>query len=245
MAPAKLILTWLPGFCLALTIAACSSFSSQDGALTALPAPDAYCLEAQRIVTRTDVPMQLVVHSDFDAFVKSKAVIEGPTIHQYNWLAPDSSLQGISCKMKSADHLNRVYGDGAAGPDGYCHDMNREVYRLLLQSAAVAPAPAPVFDLSESLDTPEQAGMIGPVWLLPFTLTYVDGADVLHIATKGFTIDFDDPRYQKFPDSWRGTHYCHLIAPDYLQALLNGTAEAGVVIGRAAKERRLPASVKP
>jgi hypothetical protein len=212
--------------------------------LKTLPAPNEYCLEAQRVVTRTNVPMQLVVHKEFTAFVKSKAVIEGPTIHQYNWYDEDGEILGVSCKMKSADHLLIEFGEGSAGPEGYCHDMNRQVYTIVQQQIAQPVYADVIFDPSESLDTKEQASMIGPTWLLPFTLTRVDDEGDLHIATKGFVIDFLDPRFQKFPPSWRGTHYCHLIAPDYLARLLAGEAQPGVTIGRAPdkSDYRVPAT---
>jgi hypothetical protein len=221
---------------IAALLAACSSVPSTSSAnaydLAGVPPVDRYCLDAQRVVTRTTVPMDLIVHEEFAAFVKSKAVIEGPTIHQYNWRDADGAILGISCKMKSADHLQMEYGQDAAGPDGYCHDMNRQLYGLLVQQVSDPVFTTVVFDPSESLHTEEQANMIGPVWLQPFTLTSVDAAGNLHLASKGFVIDFNDPRYQRFPPSWRGTHYCHLIAPDYLQRLLGGAAEPGAVVGR-------------
>ena len=223
-----------------LLLAACTGSSPDPYELSAIPDLDSYCLDAQRVVTRTTVPMELVVHPDFDAFVKSKAVIEGPTIHQYNWLDSDGNVQGISCKMKSADHLNMEFGEGSAGPDGLCHDMNRQVYGQLIQQNSDLADDKVVFDLSESIASKEQSNMIGPVWLLPFTLTYLDDANELHVATKGFVIDFNDPRYQKFPASWRGTHYCHFIAPDYLAALLQEQPQPGAVVGRKAKHGRDP-----
>lgn len=184
--------------------------------------------------------MKLVVHEDFAAFVKSKAVIEGPTIHQFNWYDQAGDIQGISCKMKSADHLNIEFGDGSAGPDGYCQDMNTQVYELTLRQISDPSYTSVTFDHSERLDTKEQSAMIGPTWLKPFTMTYVDSAGGLHIATKGFVINFTDPRYQKFPDSWRGTHYCHLVAPEYMERLLSGEAAAGAVIGREPDRLRMP-----
>jgi hypothetical protein len=226
-----------------LLLAACAGISPNPYELGAIPDLDSYCLDAQRVVTRTTVPMELVVHPDFDAFVKSKAVIEGPTIHQYNWLDTEGNVQGISCKMKSADHLNMEFGAGSAGPDGLCHDMNRQVYGQLTQQNSDLADDKVVFDLSESIASKEQSNMIGPVWLLPFTLTYLDDANELHVATKGFVIDFNDPRYQKFPASWRGTHYCHFIAPDYLAALLQKQAQPGAIVGRKAKRGRDPTAV--
>jgi hypothetical protein len=224
----------------ALLVTACASQPPKAFELSEIPAANSYCLEAQRIVSRTTVPMQLEVHEDFNAFVKSKAIIEGPTIHQFNWHDPEGNIQGISCKMKSADHLNIAFGADSAGPDGFCQDMNRQLYQLLIQRST-NPVHTPVnFDLSESIESKKQSNMIGPIWLKPFTMTYLDPAGVLHIATKGFVIDFTDPRYQKFPPSWRGTHYCHLIAPEYLADLLNGAAEAGAIVGREAEQLRLP-----
>jgi hypothetical protein len=227
-----------------ILLTACSTVPTDNYQLNDIPAADDYCLAAQRVVTRTDVPMQLVVHEDFDAYVKSKTNIEGPTIHQYNWYDDAGAIQGISCKMKSADHLNLEFGEGSAGPDGWCHDMNRQLYEVLQQQIPNPKVPAVSFDLSESLDTKAQSNMIGPIWLKPFTLTYLDDAGDLHVATKGFVVDFTDPRYQKFPATWRGTHYCHFIAPAYFTALLRGEAEAGAVVGREASVLRLPAKPK-
>jgi hypothetical protein len=224
----------------AVFLTACSTVPADTYTLNEIPDTSNYCLAAQRVVTRTDIPMTLVVHEDFDAYVKSKTSIKGPTIHQYNWYDDAGAIQGISCKMKSADHLNLEFGEGSAGPDGLCHDMNRQLYELLQQQIPNPKFTSVTFDLSESLDTKAQSNMIGPIWLKPFTLTYLDDSGDLHIATKGFVVDFTDPRYQKFPASWRGTHYCHFVAPDYFAAVLRGEAEAGAVIGREASVLRLP-----
>ena len=225
---------------LILVLTACAARTTKPFELAEIPNTGTYCLDAQRVVTRTTVPMTLIVHDDFSAFVKSKAAIEGPTIHQFNWYDPDGNIQGISCKMKSADHLNIEFGDGSAGPDGYCQDMNNQVYQLVRLQTENPAYTSATFDLSERLESKEQSNMIGPTWLKPFRMTYLDPAGELHIATKGFVINFTDPRYQKFPASWRGTHYCHLIAPEYLAALLRGDATADAIIGREAERLRMP-----
>jgi hypothetical protein len=227
-----------------LLLTACAAQSPVTFELSAVPATDTYCLDAQRVVTRTTLPMTLVVHSDFDAFVKSKTNVEGadgrPEIHQFNWYDDDGNIQGISCKMRSADHLNITYGEGSAGPDGYCQDMNRQVYQQLQRVLADPVVETVAFDLSESLKTKEQANMIGPGWIKAFTMTYLDEQDGLHVATKGFVIDFTDPRYLKLPVRWRGTHYCHLIAPDYLSRLMQGEAEVGAIVGAEPTVWRAP-----
>jgi len=210
-----------------LMLAACepSPFALQE-----IPTLDKYCLTAQKIVTRTEVPMELVVHDNFAAFVKSKAVIEGPTIQQYNWKADNGMVLGISCKLKSADHLNLIFGGGSAGPDGLCQYMNQAVFRLLTKQVTSPAFTRVVFDPSETLSDDEKPIMTGPDWLAPFTMTYIEEGG-LHIATKGFVVNFLDPQYAKVPERFRGVHYCHLIAPEYLEALMSGEAEADVVIG--------------
>jgi len=164
-------------------------------------------------------------------------------LHQYNWHDEAGNITGYSCKMKAADHIQLAFGADSAGPDGYCHDMNESVYALIRRQTPHSNFANVVFDPSERTDSEAQRNMIGPVWLFPFTLTSVDADNNLHIATKGFTVAFDDPRFQRFPPSWRGTHYCHLIAPAHLQRILNGSAETGAIIGRKATRLRLPETV--
>jgi len=211
-------------------LVACSG-ADNPWALQEVPAAADYCVAAQRLVTRTLVPVQVVIHEDFDAFVKSKAVIEGPTIQQYNWTEPGGKFVGISCKLKNADHLNLQFGEGTAGPDGLCQDMNQEVFRLLARKVTKPSFTRVTFDPQETVTNAQQPGMTGPDWLAPFTVTYIQD-DTLHIATKGFIVNFNDPQYAKAPERFRGVHYCHFIAPEYLQALMDGSAAPGVVIGR-------------
>jgi hypothetical protein len=218
------------GIALGVLLAACSG---QDDAwqLRELPQADDFCAAAQRLVTRTAVPVQLVVQDDFAGFVKSKAVIEGPTIQQFNWTDADGNLLAISCKLKSADHLNMNFGEGTAGPDGLCQDMNQAVFKLIARRVREPEFSRVSFDPAETVSNPGEPGMTGPDWLAPFTMTYVQDG-VLHIATKGFIVDFSDPVYARAPERFRGVHYCHLIAPAYLEALMSGDAPPGVVIGR-------------
>ncbi len=224
---------------LCAALGACAgSGSGAAKRLAAVPATDQYCLAAQRVVTRTEVPVKLVLHTDFDAFVSSKAVIEGPTIQQFNWYDASGAPLGVSCKLKSADHLNAAFGAGSAGPDGLCQDMNRAVYQLMTRDIGKRRYALVAFDPAETVVNEEQPGMTGPDWLKPYTMTSVDETGALHIATRGFVVNFTDLQFAKMPERFRGVHYCHFIAPEYLRALLKGDAEPGAVIGRAIDPNR-------
>ena len=191
-----------------------------------------YCLEAQKIVSHTSYPVKLEVHETFEAFVKSKALIDGPTIHQFNWRDANGLIQGISCKLKSADHLNLAFGEGTAGPDGTCQDMNRAMHAAVADGFPEPRYPVVVFDPKETVINDDEPGMTGPDWLAPYTGTELDDAGTLQVRSKGFQVNFLDPRYQSAPARFRGVHYCHLIAPEYMRALLAGSAAPGNVIGR-------------
>ncbi len=215
-----------------LILGACSGNSDDSLFLNELPETDNFCLEAQRVVTKTLVPMELVVHEDFNAFVKSKAVIEGPQIQQYNWYDQAGQVVGISCKLKSADHLNLTFGENTAGPDGACQEMNQAVFELVARGAREPAFSKVVFDPNETVSNEANPGMTGPDWLAPYTMDYSVNGE-LHIATKGFIVEFTDERFARAPERFRGVHYCHLIAPEHLGALLAGEVEPGTRIGQS------------
>lgn len=204
---------------------------------TKIPSVVEYCRVAQQIVTRTTQPVDVRIHESFDGFVRSKAVIADtagaiPQIQQFHWRDADGSVVGVSCKLKSADHLNLVYGEGAAGPDGACQDMNRYVYRALAATVRDPVYPDVVFDANETVWNEEQPGMTGPDWLGPYVATAVDDGGRLLVRARGFRVDFTDPRFAAVPARFRGVHYCHFIAPEHLSALISGAAAPGVIIGR-------------
>lgn len=198
-----------------------------------MASPAEFCAEAQHIVSRTDKAGEFVVHPDFEGFVKSKTNIDPLTLHVYVWPAPDAPgrVVAISCKMKSADHLNVAFGPGAAGPDGLCQDMNRETLRQVRASLPDAADRQVVLDPNENAFNEKQPARTGADWLAPFLLTTEDDAGTLTIHSKGFRVDWLDPRFAGLDARVRGVHYCHLIAPDHLRELLTGRAAAGVTIG--------------
>jgi hypothetical protein len=211
----------------------CTSGPDDPANLQELPETDDFCLSAQRVVTRTDVPVELVLHEEFSAFTSSKAIIDGPDgpqIQQYNWYDDRGEIVGISCKLKSADHLNLVFGRDSAGPDGQCQDMNKAVFRLVGRRVTQPVYKKVSFNPKEDVFVAANPGSTGPAWLAPIALTSVDG-DTLTVHSKGFTVDFTDPTFAERPAPFRGIHYCHFLAPEYLEALLRGEAEPGATVG--------------
>jgi hypothetical protein len=219
-----------------IALGACASAPVVPTVELGAPTPLAgFCLEAQRVVVKTAIVPALELHTDFDAYVKSKTAIEPLTIHQFNWPAPTGAPADmtamVSCKLKSADHLNTAFGPNSAGPMGSCQEFNRLNYQRL-RAALGSTAEAVVFDAKEDIRNAANPGMTGPDWLAPYTMAYRDDAGVLHVRSKGFRVDWLDPAVASLPGRFRGVQYCHFIAPDYLKALLQGQAQPGAIFGR-------------
>ncbi|MEO8445115.1 MAG: hypothetical protein ABI567_08940, partial [Gammaproteobacteria bacterium] len=172
----------------ALLIVATGCATRESAVATAAPPLSEFCLEAQRIVVRTAVVPTLIVHSAFDAFVKSKAAIEPLTIHEYVWYEDDDPARPVmvSCKLKSADHLNEALGKGTSAGDGRCQDMNRLTYNRVRAALGASNVERVVFDPAEDVRNAENPGMTGPDWLKPYEMTWRDDAGVLHLRSKGF-----------------------------------------------------------
>ena len=219
----------------AVAIAALAGCMTRRAAKIA-PAPPLaeFCLEAQRVVVRTAVIPALVVHPDFDGFVKSKAAIEPLTIHEYIWFEDDDRTQPVmvSTKLKSADHLNEAFGKSTSAGNGRCQDMNRLTYERVRASLGAANVEPVVFDPAEEVRNAANPGMTGPDWLKPYEMTWRDADGALHLRSKGFRVDWTDPQFAAMPGRFRGVQYCHLIAPEYLTRLLTGKAKAGLSVGR-------------
>jgi hypothetical protein len=209
---------------------------AESADLVETPSIAEYCLTAQRVVTQTTQPVDVITHATFDGFVKSKAIIpEGdaavPLIQQFIWTDDRGNIIGVSCKLKSADHLNLTYGATTAGPDLPCQTMNRAVYHSLSGQTEAPRFVTVIFDERETVSNQPMSGMTGPDWLRPYRAIYIGESGDLHIRSKGFRVDFTDPRFAKAPVRFRGVHYCHFIAPEHLLAVLNGDIEPETSIG--------------
>jgi hypothetical protein len=193
--------------CTVAAVLAAGSGCASQRAVTPGEAPPLaeFCLEAQQVIVRTAVRPTLIVHSDFDAFVKSKALI---------------------------DPLNAAFGKGTSGGDGQCQDMNRLTWERVRARLGATAAGSLAFDGAEVVRNAENPGMTGPDWLKPYEMTWRDERGVLHLRSKGFRVDWTDPQFAAVPGRFRGVQYCHLIAPEYLTRLVTGQAEAGLVVGR-------------
>ncbi len=194
-------------------IAGCGDSQNDRLKLRGVPGPDRYCLDAQQVISGSDYRVWVTVQPDARAFVQARTNLDGPDIQQYNWTDEKGDVVAISCKLISADALNRRFGEGTGGPEGRCQDMNQAIF-LNVRTGVWDDDPAYdriVFDSQNAGDESD--------WMQPYTATFTDDDGALHIVT----------RELRTADS----HQCHLLAPDYMRALIRGQADPGIVIGQA------------
>ena len=186
---------------------------------------DRICSSAQSITSGSSVSSVVVLHAEYDAFVKSKPVARPLELEQYIWYADAEKQQPkmVSCKMKTADHIQAEYGSDAAGVEASCADVNRRILGSVLASLSAADRRRLKFGRgSNVVFEPDFVTTLGPEWLAPFPMAYADPQGVLHIKSKGMQNDWLDPRIKDAPVKFRGTRYCHLVAPAHLRRVLLG-----------------------
>lgn len=184
-----------------------------------------FCADAQQLISGTPLRPENVVHTDFDAFTLSKPEVRPLRTEQYVWYEDDARTapRMISCKMKTADHIASEYGAGSVRGEGLCADVNRRTLALVLESMTAAERRRLAFDQGRRVVfDPEELTTDGPVWLAPYAFAYVGADGALHLKAKAMRNDWLDPRYAQAPARFKGTRYCHLVAPHYLARVLRG-----------------------
>ena len=175
-----------------------------------------FCSEVQRVTAETSIKTNLTVHKTSWDYRHSKPGIEPVEIHEY--VSPDAQGRPkmVSCKVKAVDHLQAIYGPGAAGRQGTCEQVTRSIVE---QERARAGGAA----LALRID-PEEQVWTGSSYLAPFELLSKDSSGTLHVHTRYMRVDWNDWRWYIMPNKLRGHLYCSVIAPEYLARLLHGEA---------------------
>ena len=193
-----------------------------------------FCAWVQQVAAGTALTANVVTHTVFEEFVKSKASYSPLTVQQY-WsnpvAGPDGLARVVSCKMSTAERINHAYQADApdaapvAAGDESCDTVQREVLTALLNTIPREALAVPPDSLRVDR---EERTHIGPMWLRPWPFQPLsrDGAGLLHIHSRALYVPF--AWWIPMPDRFKGAHYCHLIAPDFLEAVLRGELPAGV-----------------
>ncbi|MCU0759172.1 MAG: hypothetical protein MUF07_08265 [Steroidobacteraceae bacterium] len=184
-----------------------------------------FCVDAQAQVAATRVPTVNVLHADYDAFVESKPQVRPLQTQQYVWYEDGAKTRPkmISCKMKTSDHIRSEYGADQSDGDTSCAALNERTAQAVLASLGRAERRRLQFDGGRHVVYDEDSVTTdGPTWLAPFPMLSVGTDGALHVKSKGMKNDWLDPRLAKAAPRFKGTRYCHLVAPEYFRRVLLG-----------------------
>ncbi len=234
---------------LTIAIANAAGAAEPSEAVVAPPlhtGPD-YCATMQQFIAGTRINPETIQYSgdDYDVgFKKSKPTAQPLVIHQYvGYQMPSGKTQAmpvtVSCKLKTAERIRTAHAglteDAAAADEDRTCQQWTEAMLDAVYGAADGAAEAGTTSEATSSNTllprervrleKENNVYIGPLWVnpFPFQAAYQAGGD-LHLRSKALHAEYT--RWMPLPDSFMGTHYCHTIAPEYLQALLKSELEA-------------------
>lgn len=195
---------------------------------SATPLPDTttdtFCTAVQEILAGTTVASELTIYPDIASFRQSKPTPRPLTNSQFVTLDEQGRSKMVSCKVKSADHIRSEYGADAAGPQRYCREIT-----VMVHAEVVAKLEADEPELAATVRgyiiEPDEPQPTGAMYLSDFPLAFADGDGNLHINTQSLQVNWDDWHFWIMPNVLRGQTYCHIITPEYLEALGRGQVQ--------------------
>ena len=185
-----------------------------------------FCAEAQQVLAGTALVARVILHEDYASFVESKPTDTPFVVHQYfSNPAPDDAhmMRTVSCKMRTAERINLAHAEFSRGPVAAGDRDCAEVHRWLLASLLAEIPPHEVrLDPARIFVEPQQSTFMGPTWLepWPFQAASIDQNGDLRLHSRALHV----PRawWIPLPERFQGNYYCHLVAPDFLRAILLG-----------------------
>lgn len=222
----------LAALMLASALAAGTS-AAGDRAVVAMPltsGPDT-CAIAQKEFAGAGLPFEVVMHPDFESFKLSKSSARPFVIHGFVQKEASTGLpQRVSCKTKTADLLQETWGADTATASGRsCRDLNRGTVMAVWNSLDARQRARVTDPPDRILLESDTNAYMGSRWITDYPFVWRDEGGLLHIHAKALTVEWADWKFAWAPDRIRGVKYCHLIAPEYLRAIMLGD----VVIARA------------
>lgn len=186
-----------------------------------------FCAWAQGIIASTALVPEVIIHSDHEAFVESKPSDTPFVVHQF-FSAPLADVPQmntvVSCKMRTSERINHAHMPAAAeqpaaGPETSCDVIHSS---MLEAAIAAAPAGAVALDHERWVIEPEDTRYIGPRWLQPWPFKAVSRGEggKLHLHSRSLYAPHS--WWMPMPERFQGNYYCHLVAPEYLHALVAG-----------------------
>ena len=189
---------------------------------------DDFCGEVQRRLVATQLPLRNVIEPDFEGFKLSKPGIEPVRTHQFVTRDARGMPIAVSCKTKSADHLRSAHGASAAADpmvpanQHSCRDLHRQMIREIVATLSPTERAGLREPPHRVMLDPDVLRYTGSQWVKSAAEAYRGEDGRIHLRAYALFAEWEDWRWKIMPESWRGNHYCHLVAPEYIRALMLG-----------------------
>lgn len=192
--------------------------------LPAMTTPD-FCTQVQKLLEGTALESRNIIHTDYAAFTDSKPDVKPLTTHQYLQMSdgPAALPLRLSCKLKSGDHIGEVYGANSANAQPrLCRDAHQQMVLAVWASMTRNEMLRAKFNPNTVMLDGDDIRFVGPGWIAPYESYYLGEKQRLHLRAKSLNPTWKDWRWKIMPARLRGTHYCHLVAPEAIRALMLG-----------------------
>lgn len=223
-------LIWGQAPLVAAVVAACSltaiAVTAASSAPTLATSHDGFCTLVQRLLVDTRLPIENTLQTTKDDFTASKPVV-APTITQ-QFVRRDAAgyPAEISCKTKTADHLRAAHGPTAARDPALaprsCQDIQRRVVRDVWATMRADERTNAIFTPQRVMLDPDTQSYTGSRWISTPATARVAADGRLHLGASKLFAEWEDWRWKIMPESFRGNHYCHLVAPERVRRLMTG-----------------------
>ncbi|MEH6580331.1 MAG: hypothetical protein V7754_00240 [Halioglobus sp.] len=188
------------------------------------------CADAQVLIAQTDVVPRNNLHQSYEDFVESKAATF-PLETQQFYSNPEpgdaNRYRVVSCKMRTAGSIAAAYTAAGqtvvTGEDRSCDFLAQRMLNQIGENIDSAKA---LIKAATVVVDEEELTFMGPMWLdpWPFQSAYLDDTGVLHLKSRALYVPWSI--FIPAPAAFKGVYYCHLPAPEYVEALLLGRTEA-------------------
>ena len=215
---------------LALSFLSVAGIKNEVAASGQTQTTENFCNAIQLSIMENTVDAETVVHPDWQAFLKSKASVDPLRNEQFITAGPNGQPRVVSCKMKTPDHIREVYGETAAVEEARsCEAINRETVAAVLTALTPEEQDRRVVTDDQIVFEEDLTEFMGVNWVKPFDYAFEGPDGALHIRSKRLQVDWTNLLFKLAPEQFRGALYCHLIAPEYVKALLLGEADAALI----------------
>lgn len=181
-----------------------------------------FCGRAQNYIAGTGLRSTSQVHDGLDSFLRAEPSAQPLTVHQYTaYEGPGrSGARTISCKLVSAAAIRAAHGEGSAGREATCGQVNRNTLDAVRGSLSAAGAPGVLFDKGRKVVVDRDAAAASPEAAFdPFELATVDRRGALRLVARSWT-DAPPGTRGKAAEAATSRHHCQFVAPEYLRRVL-------------------------